>query len=143
MYKLISALIVYHHNVKMLHWTCKGKGFDATHEYLDNIAKQLDEYIDVVAEIMMSKGLTIPTLVEAVNVLEQDDDNEHLVINGSDTHNCGECAEATYRMFCTLYILYEAAHEGNESDIVSIFDEHMAWIRKEGFYKMKLRLSDN
>lgn len=140
MHKLISTLIVYHHNVKMLHWTCKGKGFDATHEYLDDIAKQLDGYIDVIAEIMMSKDLIIPTLVEAVNVLEQDDDNEHLIINGSDTHDCEECANATYRMLHTLYYIYDASHEGNESDIISILDEHMAWIRKECFYKMKQRL---
>ena len=62
MHRLISALIVYHHNIKMLHWTCTGKEFDATHEYLDDMAKQLYEYTDVIAEIMMSKDKIIPTL---------------------------------------------------------------------------------
>lgn len=142
MHKLISTLLVYHHNVKILHWTCKGKGFDAAHNYLDDFGKQLYEYIDVIAEIMVSKDLPIPTLIEAVNVLEQDNDNEHLIIKGDDMHTCEECSQAMYRMFCTLYKVYECSHEGNESDIVSILDEHMAWIRKEGFYKMKQRLTE-
>ena len=139
MHRLISALIVYHHNIKMLHWTCTGKEFDATHEYLDDMAKQLYEYTDVIAEIMMSKDKIIPTLSSAISILDEDDKHEHLIING-DINECYECAEATFRMLSTLYELYKDAHEEMESDIVSILDEHMAWIRKECFYKMKLRI---
>ena len=147
MQKLISALIVYHHNIKMLHWNCKGKGFDATHEYLDNIAKQLNEYIDVIAEIMVSEDITIPTLLEAIEVLRQDDTTEHLIVSGEGTHDCKECAEATYNMLSELYTLYKGAKFKEpeivfESDIMSIIDEHMAWIRKECLYKMKMRLAE-
>ena len=145
MIKLLATMLVYHHNIKMLHWTCTGHNFDATHEYLDNLAKQLYEYTDVIAEIMMSKGMTLPSYTEAVKILENDDNCVHVIVSGEDTHSACECAKLSFEMFNILYNKYDCAHkqpngECYESDIVSILDEHMSWIRKEIFYKMKLRM---
>lgn len=144
MENLIATLIVYQHNVRMLHWTCKGKGFDHTHSYLDDFGKQIYDFTDEIAEIMISLDKKIPTLTEAMNILANDDTTEHLIITSEEFHDSKECAKAMMQMFTTLHSVYMKAYDEikEHPGLTSTLDTHLAWIHKEGFYKMRLRLED-
>jgi len=46
----LASLIDLYTQVKQAHWNVKGQGFFAVHELLDDVAEQVEEHVDIVAE---------------------------------------------------------------------------------------------
>jgi len=95
----LASLIDLYTQVKQAHWNVKGQGFFAVHELLDDVAEQVEEHVDIVAErAVMLGGTALGTLEKArentqlrtypVDIYAIKDHIEHL------THNIAILSES-------------------------------------------------
>ena len=139
---LFAVLLAYRHNLHMLHWKVVGKSFDKVHIILDDYVSQFNTFIDEIAEILLSMGNNPLTLQEAISLLDGLD-RHILMVESHEDYECKEVFKAVDIMFTDLYTMYtEISKECEYSECVSTFDEHKYWLRIEGKYKNKKRLTD-
>lgn len=57
---LFILLNMYEYNLRYLHWTVKGIQFDEYHEFLQDYYEHIYDDIDMIAEYLVSKNISIP-----------------------------------------------------------------------------------
>ena len=138
---LFSVVMCYRHNIHMLHWKVAGKDFDTTHKILDNYVSKFNLFVDEIAEMLLSIGGNPLTIQECMNVLVPSD-KHILLIESKANYTSDEAYKALDIMFNDLYNIYsEITSTCEYTDCASKLDEHKYWLRVEGLYKNKKRLS--
>lgn len=138
---LFSALVVYRHNINVLHWKVKGCHFDCLHELLDNYGDTFNSFIDEVAEAMMCVGCN-PLDFEACRATVNDDAINHIVLSGESDYDTDDIQKNIGIMFTTLITMYTEVANSHElpSDVQAKLDEQLYWFRLENNYKNRRRL---
>lgn len=140
--QLFSTLVLYRHNIHILHWKCHGRDFEAVHMHMDTYLDRFNEFIDDIGEIMMELDMNPLCLCSCMKELEGDQDKKHVCIDADADYDSVMVYRFIESMFCELmdmykHISYDAAIP---SDVKSILDEHSQWLRLETNYKNKRRL---
>lgn len=134
--KLLSTLILYSHNFRILHWKVKGEKFDLTHEIMGTYYDKLSDFIDDVAELCIQKNLRVFTLREVLSNLESNEEN-FLEVSSNDDFSSEESFELTKTMFGSLIdIITTDLNQYSVATLQNILD----WLNKECNYKNKRRL---
>jgi len=143
MEKLFAALVVYHHNFKMLHWKCVGKDFDMTHRMCDEYASKLATFIDEVAEIMIMYSAKPLCLQCCLELIRDDESHQYLLIDhNTEEFDSNSILEYVDVMFNSLNTLYSDLCNAEISEAAkSKLQEHQYYIMLENIYKNKQRRS--
>lgn len=134
---LFSALILYRHNIHILHWKCCGKDFDSTHRLMDEYLYRFTTMIDSIGEIVLQLGENPLCLCSVMKNLDENNDVEFMCIEGDENYE----SETVYRhiafMFKGLIEIIDSIEEDKElpSDVISVLDSHKEWLRLERDYK--------
>ena len=75
---LFKQLVCAQYNLRVLHWKVKGKGFSKTHLDMDDHTDKFNEFIDTVAEMMLSCGTNRPALADCIGSIHAIDPSENL-----------------------------------------------------------------
>lgn len=139
---LLSTLIVYSHNMRVLHWKVTGTDFDPTHSVFDSYAEKLNELVDEVAEIGIQVNTEPVSQLTAIEILKNDQEFKFVIIEGNETFTSRKAFETADLMFDTLIRIYEKTYKTDDlpDDIVNKLQEHSYLLRKEYQYKNKMRL---
>lgn len=139
---LFSTIILYRHNLHILHWKAKGCHFDCIHELLDTYVDKFNTYVDEVAEIMLMLGINPLSLQDCLQIAEDDSDITHVLIDPTGDYDGHECMDYIQTMFTTLMGIYRNICDENilPKDIMATFDNHLGWLRLENHYKNVQRL---
>lgn len=146
LFLVFSSLVINSYNFRILHWKLKGLGFDGKHELVDEYRKQLDEYIDEIAEMLLMLGKeSIPNIRDLIVNANSMQDSKFLLIDGNKDYTVPEFFGMIGEVLKNLLEKYEELSdcEGLPSDIKSKLDEHTYWIRKELDYKNKQRMKES
>lgn len=135
---IFANLIYCRHSIHMLHWRCVGTDFDSVHSMLDGYVSKMSEFIDEVAEMILSlDGLPL-TFEECVS---NDSIQRVMFVEPNKTYTNKEVYKQICNIFTELYRIYsEATVKCNIGDCASKLDEHRYWLRIEGGYKNKNRM---
>ena len=138
---LFAALVIYRHNINILHWKVKGCHFDCLHELFDNYGDKFNSFIDEVAEILLITGCN-PLSIQACIENASNDKNNHIVLSPDDDYDCDDAPKQIGIMFSTLLNMYAEISNNKDltSDLQSKLDEHMHWLRLEYNYKNSRRV---
>jgi len=141
--RLLSVLVVYAHNMKVLHWKVTGTDFDPTHSVFDEYAKKLNEFVDEVAEICIQLNTNPVSYSFALDVLEKDSLFKYFIADADRNYTSKEAFEAANVMFDTIIAVYEMVNKNQAipEDIRNKLQEHSYFVRKEFMYKNKMRLT--
>ena len=143
--KLFAMSVCYRHNLHMLHWKVKGPEFDCVHKLLDDYVGKFNEFIDEIAEMLLSFDSYPLTLQECLDLLSKDSDDV-LVVESDEDYDSEEVFKAIGIMFDGLYNLYTEIRQDKSTDEYSEcggkLDEHKYWLRLENNYKNKRRMKD-
>lgn len=131
---LFTLLNIYEYNLKMLHWQVEGEQFDVYHELLEDYYKQIFEYIDIIAEYLVSKHIEIP---KYGTIASEEDYN--FIENKS--YSIVEVKELVELMFSEIltYIGILMEEQNFTPGIKSKLDEMYFYFEKELDFKNKHR----
>jgi len=145
--KIFNTLVLYHYNMRVLHWKVKGLAFDNKHELAKGYYDKFDDLIDEIAEILLMLGGSPKDLNSVVNTLNSDQGEGYLLITceGETYYTETEMLASIQKMLEHLLSLYTVADkdESIPSDVRSKLEEHMYYFRLECDYKGKNRLIPN
>lgn len=141
--RLLSALILYSHNVRILHWKVKGVDFDTVHALFGDYQGKLDGLVDDIAEIGLQLDIQPVSLRVAIETLENDNDFDYLMLEGDESFSSFSAFEKISGMFKVLIDLYEdlCCDDNVPADVANKMQEHTYWLRKELQYKNRQRLT--
>ena len=105
---LLAALILFQHNVKILHWNLVGVDFDPVHQLLGDYYDQLGEFIDDIAETSIQLEIPPVGLTEAFDILNGLND-DFVALEGKEIFTSEESFNSLGIMFEKLLSLYETA----------------------------------
>lgn len=81
---LCALLLVYRANFQMLHWLAKGKSFDRMHKIANDYYDKCLDAADTVAELGMRLDQRPPGYLEAVKIIENQEDKILVLESGKD-----------------------------------------------------------
>lgn len=133
-YTLLNFFILLNiceYNLKVLHWYTIGFDFDDYHTMLEDYYEDMYEYIDLIAEYLMSKDIDIPKY----GTIASEEDYKFIDIkprnNEEIINNCKE-------MFTYILNYIDKLYETNlDNGIKSKLDEMYFYFDKECNYKLK------
>ena len=139
--QLFSALVIYRHNMNILHWKSKGCHFDCLHKLFGDYSDKFNDLIDEVAEIMLIEGQN-PLCFKHCFETASEDTRDHLVLTGAEDYDFENAATAVEKMFNMLISMYTEIAENNDlsPELQSKFDEHLYWLKLECRYKNVQRM---
>ena len=139
--QLFSALVIYRHNMNILHWKSKGCHFDGLHKLFSDYGDKFNNLIDEVAEIMLIEGEN-PLCFKHCFETASEDTRDHLILTGGENYDSENSAIAVEKMFETLIDMYTEIAENNDlsPELQSKFDEHLYWLKLECRYKNVQRM---
>ena len=140
---IFCALVLYDYNIRILHWKTCGLDFGTKHLLMDDYHSQLNSYTDEISEILMMTGNTdIPTFDQIIEIIKEDDEEDYIILDGDVYFDASKIISTTKLMFDHLIKLYYGiiSDEKLPSDIISVLEEHLYWIRKESSYKLRSHL---
>ena len=140
--RVFSALTLYQHNMKVLHWTSCGVNFDSTHAITEDYAEKFGSMQDEIAEIMSSLDYRPLCLCSALEILENDTNCQYISVDATKNYNKKSAFKLIGSMFESLICLYRELRECEccvTSEIGSKLDEHLGFFRVEHLYKNKQR----
>lgn len=113
---LLSVLMVYYSNFKVLHWMAEGEAFFTLHEKADEYADMLLADMDNVGEICLRANEGVVNYIEALRMIEEDENYEFLLINSGETYDVEKFKNNAIKMFNDiLTCIKEALNEGIEN----------------------------
>lgn len=138
--KLLPTLILYQHNLHVLHWKLRGVDFDPVHSLLGEYYETLAGFVDEVGEISLMLGIEPMGLKESIDfLLELPEEFEEL--KGSESFSSLDCFSKINNYFTQLIGLYNASYQDiTEPNIVNKLQEQAYWFVKECKYKNNQRL---
>ena len=139
---IFAGLILYRHNIQLMHWNTIGCDFDPAHEKLGDYVDTLNDYIDEVAEIMKMLDCRPMCLEHVLECVKNTKSADFLYLDGDTDFTSQAIWENVSTMFKGMVELYEntISLESFPGDIVSKLQEHQHWFRVEGIYKGNARL---
>lgn len=142
--RIFSALILYRHNIHVLHWNAKGVDFDPVHNLMNEYVSKFNELIDEIAEIMKMVKIMPLCLHDVLQTTHNDTENSYLGLDCHRHYNSKEIFESIRIMFASLITLYDKTINCGclPSSIISELESHQQWFRKEGSYKNDSRLME-
>ena len=96
--QLFSALVIYRHNMNILHWKSKGCHFDGLHKLFSDYGDKFNNLIDEVAEIMLIEGEN-PLCFKHCFETASEDTRDHLILTGGENYDSENSAIAVEKMF--------------------------------------------
>lgn len=139
--RIFTALVIYQHNMKMIHWNCCGCHFDNIHAISNDYYDKMQTHIDEIAEIMMMIGEKPLSLREVFDFAENDDAS-YEVFNSSHDGGTEFFGSMSYMMTHLISLYEDACHNELPGDIISKLQEHQYFYRLENDYKLKRRLME-
>ena len=140
---LFAVLVLYRHNMQVLHWNATGKQFDRVHKICDEYTEKLGECIDSIAEKLIMCGER-PLSYEEVLTQVKEDEKEFVMLT-TDVQYCFACAfSAINDMFETLIKLYNEVLTTVElpTGMKSSLESELEWFELEKCYKNEKRLAE-
>jgi DNA-binding ferritin-like protein len=141
MQRLLAVLILYHFNIKILHWKLTGVDFDPVHGLFDDYFSEVGVFVDDVGEMCLQMEIDPLNITEAIDYLNQDG-GDYEALSGADYFTSQQAFEKLDSMFNGLIEIYEGlyADPSIPADIVNKLQEEAQWIRKQVRYKNRQRL---
>ncbi|MDD3172182.1 MAG: ferritin-like domain-containing protein [Herbinix sp.] len=138
---LFACLVMYKHNLQILHWNSTGIDFSSAHEETDEYIDKFEKMIDEVGEIIKSLGGNPIGLKDCIEILEKDTTEIYFGADASHDYNYEEVLESIDKMFEDLIKLYTKCHEDSSIDIFnkSKLHKHGYYCMVEGSYKTKAK----
>ena len=138
---LLALLVVYQHNLKVLHWKVSGKDFDNKHKILSDYYDKFDEFIDQVAELGMEINIE-PLSFNAVHSLCNEMSESVIMCHANQDYEGKDALKIVGSMFDQLIANIDKCQQDKDlpSDILSDLDSIKAYLRLESHYKNKRRL---
>lgn len=142
--KLFSALIIFRHNMQILHWKATGKDFDAVHRLCDEYTASLGVITDEITELMMEVGINPLGIPEVIELARDDDEFKYICLDADKLYSSKDVYKYIDIMFSSLCDMYIEIHSIDDlrDDICGKLEEHMKWLSLELNYKNKRRLDD-
>lgn len=138
--KLLSLLVVYQYNLRVLHWKVVGLNFDGKHNLFGDYYAKFDEFIDSVAELALELDVNPASFSEAFAIL-QSLEEDVIICKGTEDYNPKEALLITGKMFEHLLRVVESCQEGLPTDVQGSLDDIKQYLRLEGRYKNKRRIA--
>lgn len=143
---LFSVLVVYRHNMQMLHWRVVGPAFDAVHELCDNYTDRFNKMIDSVGEKLLIMGDTPCTLFECLEIVKNLP-REFICVEPRDYCDI-ECFENIHAMLDSLIKEYNLAIDDCRCSSCThlpkgaraSLESDLEWLELECYYKNTKRL---
>lgn len=101
---LLSGMILYRHNFRVLHWNAKGEKFDRIHQLADEYSEMLHGDIDTVAEMLMRLSQDPPSYDEVVEILRNDTDIDFKIIDGKAFYDYEEFSKLSNSMLNDILV---------------------------------------
>lgn len=141
-FKLLSALLIFHtHNIHMLHWKVCGANFQKNHEFLDGLYSEMLGHIDLLVEIgMQYPDYTPPTLQEALELLDGDGENNHMLIESGISYEGDAAFDCVKKIFEEILKQFDAAYEELLKYHQAEIDVLQSWYSKNSRYLIQRRL---
>ena len=105
---LFSALIIYQHNIRVLHWNVAGQCFDCDHEKMGEYVSYFENAIDSLAEIMVQLDIPVDTLNGVIQYASTAENAEFIIVNSDKIYSSKEVYEYIRTMFSHIIELYKA-----------------------------------
>ena len=139
--KIFASLIVYRHNLHILHWKISGHNFEDMHKLLDDYVSKFNSFIDEIGEMMLSLNCNPLALSDCIHILENDEEY-FLMLDPSEDYDMEDALSAMDKMFTDMMVMYMTLYKEVElpDDCKSKLDEHRYWFRIENSYKNKRRM---
>lgn len=96
---LLSVFMVYYSNFKVLHWMAEGKAFFMIHEKADEYADMILSDMDNIGEMCLRANEGVVNYIEALKMIEEDENYEFLLINSGDSYDVEKFKENATKMF--------------------------------------------
>lgn len=140
--RLFAVIIVYRHNIHMLHWKASGSHFDCIHKLCDDYVDHFNGLVDEIAEMILMLGEVPLTLHECFELVDNDSSHEYIIISASEDYDEEDTAEHIGTMFNDIMSIYDEIYSKDElpKDIIASIDGQMGWFRLENHYKNRQRL---
>lgn len=131
---LLSVLLLTRSNLQVLHWKSHGKAFDTIHKVCDElISDKIDPITDLVGEVMVTAHLDPVSVVDAIEVVKEDDSLEFAMLEADADYDYDKTKAAIKNMISILIKLIREILEDIEKDIDD--DKLNAKISLEEAYK--------
>lgn len=125
---LFKQLVCAQYNLRVLHWKVKGKGFSKTHLDMDDHTDKFNEFIDTVAEMMLSYGTNPPALADCIGSIR--------AIDPSENFDTEDTIKNMMSMYDTLIKEISVVKKDScPSAFASKLDEIQYWLIIESRYK--------
>lgn len=143
--KLLSILLYYQHNMKILHWKSMGCHFAGIHELCNDYYEKLADYSDLVAEMGLSNDENPVDLLEAFEILKSDS-YDYKILKGSEDFNNVQVYANIGIMFDDLMREIDSLLKNKEIQDNTAFrtslEEMYTYLNIEYNYKCKRALSE-
>jgi len=135
---LLASLVTQQYNLRVLHWKVKGLSFDTPHKILDEYIDKFSQFIDQIAELMLTQGENPPSMNEIIETANIEKFNENLMMID---YNEIQVYKGIYDILNLIISKIQDCREGCEfSYIVSVLDEIEGYLQIEANYKTKQRI---
>lgn len=95
----LSVLLVYRSNFQVLHWMASGKNFFKLHTKADEYTGMISGDIDIVAEMVLRRENSIVNYKEALDIIEEDENNKFLLLGSDTNYETKEFVHYSRKMF--------------------------------------------
>lgn len=137
--KLISILVLYQYNLRVMHWKCSGSKFPYIHTLIDEYISKYNEFIDTIAEMNLALGGSIPSYNDInsdLSDINSDFEGFSININSNDYISGEDIYKGLNIIFNNTLILIENMYEDQPSWIKSNLDNIITYLNIEGKYKI-------
>lgn len=127
---LFILLNIFEYNLKVLHWNVVGVSFETYHKMLEEYYEHIYDNIDMLAEYMVSKDITIPKY----GTIASEEDYDFINV---DEYSVSEAITICQSMFENILIYVDNIYDDLDHGIQSKLDEMYFYYDKELNYKLK------
>jgi len=133
----MALLTLYENNLRGLHWKLQGAGFHTAHLRFGEYYEKLGEFMDEVAEIMITQGIAPIGMSNLMDILKQSEiDAFYIDMAGDYTEEVANIA--AQKMFSQLYEQAVALAKNDDLpiDVQDVYTDQARYYRIENLYKM-------
>ena len=141
MKRLFAALVLYRHNLQVLHWKSAGTGFDRVHSLCNEYYDKFGDFIDSIAEKIVILGGNPLGLEECLaNIKSQE--TQFLCSDPALSYKKEDAFNEIAFMLDSIIKEYNVVLDNNDlpKGMRSSMESDLEWLEVESAYKTKQRL---
>lgn len=124
----LSVLIVYRSNFQVLHWLAAGKSFEVIHKKTEEYYNEISDDVDVIAEMVLRNSDEIVNYKEALEIIEEDDNN-FILVDSKRSCEMEDFIELSTKMLkdilsCIESVLEDVDNIGIKSSLESLYEKY-------------------